>query len=201
MIKQDWKKLFERNFFEKCCKLICNAKPVNKPKYLFDKKYNKPEDFITYDYVEAIKKVDIGECVRVECGSKQKCGKNFILQEPDITFSTLDNYRKTCFECKVLGRNYEYIKNGIERFINNKKYAFPKMPFYGMLGYVRDDLATKKQEKLQKSIKNKKDELNLTNQKTLENSDSQAIFKTRHKTINKKCNANIEITHILHSWS
>ena len=74
------------------------------------------------------------------------------------------------------------------------------MPFYGMLGYVKDDLAIEKQKKLQKSIENKKNDLNLTNQKTLENSDSQAIFKTRHKTINKKCNANIEITHILHSW-
>lgn len=198
MIKQDWKK-FRKIFFRKCCELICEFKPVNKPKYLTDKKYSKPEDWITCDYVEGITKMDIRRGVRVESG-KQRCGNNVTLQEPDITFSTLDNRVKTFFECKILGDNSKYTgEDGMQRFIT-EKYRFDKMPFYGMLGYVKDDSATEKQKKLQKSIKNKKNDLNLTNQETLENSDSQVIFKTKHKTINKKCNVNIEITHILHSW-
>ena len=111
---------------------------------------------------------------------------------------------ETIFECKILGDNYIYTgEKGMQRFVT-EKYGFPDMPFYGMLGYIKDDLAIDKQEKLQKSIEKKKKDLNLTGQEVLENSDSQAIFRTRHRTINinkkKRCNANIEITHILHSW-
>ena len=202
MIKQDWKK-FRKIFFRKCCELICEFKPVNKPKYLTDKKYqnDKPENLITrYNYVEKIKEIVYKKRISIECGSDQKSGASYKSVNPDITFSTLNNDSKTFFECKILGENSKYIgKDGIKRF-TTERYGFPNMPFYGMLGYVKNDSAIERQKKLQKSIKNKKNELNLTNQKTLENSDSQAIFKTRHKTINKKCNANIEITHILHSW-
>lgn len=202
MLKEKWKRQFKPNFFKKCCKLIYRAKPINKPKYFFNKKYPKPEDCITYDYIEAIKKVDIKKNIRTECGSKQKCRNNFVFQEPDITFSTLDNTLKTYFECKILGSNSKYINMGIQRFISGKKYSFPKMTFYGMLGYVRDsNSATKRYIKLKQSINNKKSKLNLINQKIVENSNSQVIFKTKHKINNGKCNSNIEITHILHYWN
>lgn len=200
MIKQDWKKLFRKNFFKKCCELICEAKPISKPKYFFDKKCSKPEDWITYDYVEAIKRVDIKEEIRVD-SSRQKCGNNPTLQEPDITFSTLNNDLKTFFECKILGDNSKYInKNGMKRFIT-EKYGFKNMPFYGMLGYVKDDLAIEKHKKLQKSIKIKKNDLNLINQSLIKNSGDEAVFKTKYTTDKNLCNKEIFITHILHSWN
>ena len=100
MIKQDWEKLGRRNFFKKCCRLICSAKPIIKPKYWFDKKYNKPEDFITNDYVEVIKKIDIAEGIRIEGGSNQKSGNSDSFKNPDITFSNLSNSMKTFLNVK-----------------------------------------------------------------------------------------------------
>jgi len=202
MIKQDWKKLIEKSFFKKCCKLICNIKPINNPKYWFDKKYNKPEDFITNDYVEAIKNIDIAEDIRTECGSNQKSGNSYSFTNPDITFSNLSNSMKTFFECKILGENSKYIgKDGMQRFIT-EKYGFNKMPFYGMLGYVKDDnSAIERYTKLERSINDKRNELNLTNQNLIKNSNSETIFETKHATCKNLCNKKIFITHILHSWN
>ncbi|WP_456325753.1 hypothetical protein [Desulfonauticus submarinus] len=204
MIKQEWQKKFKLNFFEKCCKLICDAKPANKPIYLSDKRYKnkKVEDFITYEYVEKIKDKCYQKKISVSCGSIEKRGNNpdyFV--NPDITFSNLSNTFKTFFECKILGDNSKYIgDDGIQRFVI-EKYAFRNMPFYGMLGYVKDaNSAILKYKTLKKSIDNKKNCLNLTKQEIIENSDSQVIFKTKHIITNAKCNPKIEITHILHSW-
>ena len=198
MIKKDWKK-FRENFFRKCCGLICDIKPIDKPKYFLSDKYSKPEDWITYDYVEKIKRIDIKIGVRAESG-KQKCGNNVTLQEPDITFSTLNNSLKTYFECKILGDNSKYTsKDGMRRFIT-EKYRFNKMPFYGMLGYIKNDLATERQKELQENINKKKRDLNLIDCTLIKNSNSEVIFKTEHNTDENLCNEKIIITHILHSW-
>lgn len=204
MIKQDWQQ-FRLIFFEKCCRLICDGKPADKPKYLFEKKYSgkKPENLITYEYVERMKEKSYQEHIVVSCGSDEKRGNDSdSLVNPDIAFSTPDNQLKTFFECKILGENSRYTdEDGVQRFVV-EKYGFLKMPFYGMLGYIKNEnSAIEKYIKLKQSIDNKKDELNLTNHEIVENSDLQVIFRTKHKTINKKCNSNIEITHILHCWN
>ena len=204
MIKQDWQKSFKRNFFEKCCKLICEYKPIDKPKYLTDNIYqrDKPENLITrYDYIERIKEVIYKKEISIECGSDQKSGTSYKLVNPDITFSTLDNRLRTFFECKILGYNSKYInKDGIKRFVT-EKYGFENMPFYGMLGYVKDGSATDRRKTLQKSIKKKQEDLNLISQSSIKNSEDETIFETKHVTNNSKCNKNIIITHILHSWN
>jgi len=201
MIKQEWKK-YKYKFFEKCCKLICEAKPKERPIYFDNKKYTKPEDHITNDYLEVIKKNDLKQEVRAD-GGKQKCGaKEYALQEPDITFSNLTNTLKTCFECKILGENSKYIDDGIQRFVI-EKYGFVNMPFYGMLGYVKDgdSAVLRYKDNLEKSIDNKKNDLNLTSQEIIENSNLQVVFKTKHTITDQKRNPKIEITHILHCWA
>ena len=75
------------------------------------------------------------------------------------------------------------------------------MPFYGMLGYVKDGSATDRRKTLQKSIKKKQEDLNLISQSSIKNSEDETIFETKHVTNNSKCNKNIIITHILHSWN
>ncbi len=198
MIKQRWQQ-FKQDFFQKCCKLIYEAQPNDKPNYFSDKKCSNPEDWITYDYVEAIKKVDLIRGVRT-CGSKQKSVNNTALKEPDITFSNYSNTLKTFFECKILGENSKYINKGIQRFVV-EDYGFPDMSLYGMLGYVRDDnSATQRYIKLEKSIEKKKKEINLTNQSLVKDAKNEVIFKTEHKTDKSKANKEILITHILHSW-
>lgn len=199
---KEWKKNFKSEFFEKCCQLICDFKPVSKPKYLIkpeEYKGIKVEDLITYKYVESIKKVDLGRNVRTDCG-KQECGIDK-LKEPDITFSTLDQGLRTFFECKMLGSNAKYISKGLERFVN-EDYRFNKMPFYGMLGYVQDNnSASKRCQGLKGQIERKKLPLNLIGSKVVSDSNEQAIFKTRHNTIKSIANDKIEITHIIHFWS
>ncbi len=202
MIEKKLKKLFRKNFFEKCCRLICEFKPDNKPKYLIDKKYknNKPEDLVTYfNYVEKIKQIAYERKINIECGSNQKSGNNYKFKNPDITFSNLSNSMRTFFECKILGENSKYISNGIKRFIV-EDYGFPAMPFYGMLGYVKDDSAINKHKKLKRSIENKKKSINLINQNLIKNSNNEVIFKTRHKTNKSIYNKKIFMVHILHSW-
>lgn len=202
MIKQDWQQ-FRSIFLKKCCKLVCEAKPTDKPKYLTDKKYKnkKAENLITYEYVKNMKQKSYQENIAISCGSDEKRGSNLDdLVNPDITFSTLDNRLKTFFECKILGANSKYIKEGIQRFVA-EKYGFRNMPFYGMLGYIKDgNSATEKHKKLEQSISKKQSELNLMKKEIIENSEVQVIFKTKHKTIDEECNINIEITHILHFW-
>lgn len=200
MIKQDWQK-FKLNFFVKCCNLACEAKQIDKPKYLFDRKFKnkKVEDLITYEYVEKIRKESYKHKIFVHGGNEKRGTNPNELVNPDITFSTLNNNLKTFFECKILGENTKYINDGIQRFVI-EKYGFSNMPFYGMLGFVKDNSAVAKHVKLKQSIDNKKDDLNLTNQKIIENSDLQVIFKTKHTITDPRCNPKIEITHILHSW-
>ena len=202
MIKQDWKK-FKEIFFRKCCGLICEFKSDSKPKYLTDKKYqnDKPEDLVTYyNYVEKIKQVAYEREINIECGSSQKSGNSYGLKNPDITFSTLGNGLKTFFECKILGDSSKYISKGIKRFII-EDYGFLDMPFYGMLVYIKDDSAIEGQKKLQKSIKKKKNDLNLIVQSLIKNSNNESIFETKHMTDKNLCNKKISITHILHSWN
>lgn len=200
---KEWKQQYKINFFKKCCMLVCEARPVVRPKYFDDRKFKKPEDHITNDYAEAIKRDgnDLKWAIRMDCG-KQKCGNTEeTMQEPDITFSTFNNKLKTFFECKILGANSKYIDDGIQRFVI-EKYGFVNMPFYGMLGYVKDSNSAvlRYKDNLEKSINNKKNDLNLTSQEIIENSDLQVIFKTKHVITDQRCNPKIEITHILHSW-
>jgi len=203
MIKQDWQK-FKLIFFEECCKLACEAKSENKPKYFTEKKFKnkKVENLITYDYVEKMKEKSYDKSIAISCGSDEKRGtdSNDIIN-PDITFSTFNNKLKTFFECKILGANSKYIDDGIHRFII-EKYGFVNMPFYGMLGYVRDSdsAVLRYKDNLEKSINDQKNDLNLTSQEIIENSDLQVVFKTKHTITDQKCNPKIEITHILHSW-
>lgn len=202
MIKQDWQK-FRPNFFKECCKLVCEAKSADRPKHLSGKKFKnkKLENLITYGYVEKMKEKSYQKSIAISCGSDEKRGTDSDdLVNPDITFSTFNNELKTFFECKILGANSKYIDEGIRRFVI-EKYGFPEMPFYGMLGYVKDDnSATTRHGSLGRGINDKKDSLNLTDQEIIDNSDLQVIFKTKHTIAHAKCNPKIEITHILHCW-
>jgi len=201
MLKQKWKKQFKPEFFKRCCKLICDFKPVVNP---FLNKHN--EDQITHIYEQNIDSFLRGKgrnlnIVVYKGGAFPQPKDKTREGNTDLVFKTALGLKlETIFECKILGINSKYINEGIQRFVI-EKYGFKNMPFYGMLGYVKDDdSATGRHTKLQQSINKKKRKLNLINQKIVENSDTQVIFKTKHKIINAKCNSHIEITHILHCW-
>ena len=202
MIQQEWSEKFNQRFFHKCCELICEFKPYKNP--FTD---NKNEDQITHIYEK-----NIDSFLRSAKGQKKllfvykggafpqpKDPKNEAIT--DLVFRTSIGLRgETVFECKILGDNTRYIgEDGIIRF-TSEKYGIEKMPFYGMLGYVKDDLANNKYKKLIKSIENKKKEMNLINQNIKKNSKNEVIFKTEHKTDKGISNNEIYITHILHSW-
>ncbi len=206
MIQKNWKQ-FKKIFFKQCCQLIMEVKADLKPKYLSEKKYSgkgiKKEDLITQDYVESINKLVCKKNfdLRASSGSNQRSGVAYDeIVNPDITFETNNLHNKTYFECKILGDNSKYIKDGLYRFVI-ERYSLKKMPFYGMLGYVEKETASNRYKKLKSSINKKKKDLILKKETKKKNSDNEVVFDTVHgiNSINKN-NKKITITHILHSW-
>lgn len=207
MIKENWEKQFKKNFFEKCCRLVCKAKSDLKPKYLFEKKYKgreiKKEDLVTFDYVRKMKELVYSENlpINIENDSNQEnMINNKKLVNPDIIFETRNLQNKTFFECKILGDNTKYVTRGLIRFVI-EKYSSNRMPFYGMLGYVKNEKASRRYETLKKIIKEKEKELFLKSKNKKKNSNNEFIFDTKHKILkSKNNNSEIVVSHILHSW-
>lgn len=202
MIKKNWKQ-FKRNFANQCCQLICEVKTDKKPKYLTEDKYKgqKIEPLITYDYVEAIKKIihKNNLLLSVYKGEDQKNIKEDIVN-PDITFETNDLQHKTCFECKILGSNSKYINKGLMRFVSGKYLIDRNMPFYGMLGYVKDEKALIRYPNLKKSIKSKEKELFFDFEDKKKNNDNEVIFNTMHNVPVGGDTSSVNVSHVLHSW-